>query len=370
MAAPETVRGRFATFVVDLEGFPVAARPAMRYALRRIGDVIMTPIPIVVKAEWKPLAGTLVGQGGGTVRLLTGGIAGDGTWIPEALANDLLEEDRDPDLSEIAIGLDSEETDWYFGTDGKVPPSQLDLVHTVIHELVHGLGMTTELEIFEAQGRWGDRTPTHRTDPMRFDVFVENGSGQSLMTDFVNPSVELGEQITGGDLFFGGATATTGNGGVPPALYAPDPYRPASAVAHLDRIFDGTKEDLMTPAAGFPSHAFGPATRGILADLAYYVAHARTISLSVKRHLILSGRVTVPLGYPGCRSNVAVVIERYKNGRWVRIAAVRTSETGAFSTRVPDEAARYRVRILRVFKGPLKVNACLAATSAIRRHPH
>jgi hypothetical protein len=369
MATPETVKARFATFIIDLEGFPAAARRAMRYALKRIGEIIQTPIPIVVEASWEALDGGLIGSGGGIVRLMTGGIAEDGTWFPEALANDILEEDRNPDLHEISIRLDSE-TDWYFGTDGKGPASQADLVHTVMHELVHGLGIHTELEVFEDQGRWGSRTPFTRTDPMRFDVFVENGAGESLMTDFDNPSAELGEQITGGDLFFGGPTATTGNGGTHPALYAPDQYRASASVAHLDRIFDGTREDLMTPTAGFPSQSLGPATRGILADLAYYVAHARTVSLNLDKHLVLSGRVAVPLGYPPCRSNIVVVIERFKDRRWVRITTDRTNEKGAFSTRVPDEASRYRARILRLFKGPLKVNACLPDSSPIRRHRH
>jgi hypothetical protein len=369
MATPETVKGRFASFVIDLEGFPAVARPAMRSALKRIGAIVLTPIPIVVEASWEPLDGGLIGSGGGTVRLLSGGIAGEGTWFAEVLANDILEEDRNPDLHEISIRLDSE-TDWYFGTDGKGPASQADLIHTVMHELVHGLGMHTELEVFEDQGRWGSRTPFTRTDPMRFDVFVENGPGQSLMTDFVNPSVELGEQITGEDLFFGGPTATTGNGGTRPALYAPDPYRGSASVAHVDRIFDGTREDLMTPSAGFPSQSLGPATRGILADLAYYIAHARTVSLNLNRHLVLSGRVLAPLGYPPCRSNIVVVIERFKDRRWVKIATDRTNAKGAFSTRVSDEATRYRARILRLFKGPLRVNACLPDSSPIRRHRH
>jgi hypothetical protein len=42
------------------------------------------------------------------------------------------------------------------------------------------------------------------------------------------------DAITSDDLFWNGAAGVAGNGGVRPKLFAPDPFRPGSSVAHLD----------------------------------------------------------------------------------------------------------------------------------------
>lgn len=367
-AAAESVEGRFATFVIDLDDFPEDARKAMRYALRSVGKVVMSRIPIVVEAHWEPLEGDTLGLGSHYAHLLDGGIAGDGTWFPDALANDLLNEDMDPSMYEIRIRLNSDFPDWYFGTDGKGSAGQVDFVNTAVHELLHGLGWYTELEVVNEEGRWGSRGSVPKTDPVRFDLFVENGDGAVLVLDFDNPSEQLAEQIRSQNLFFGGPTATASNGGIAPALYAPSVYTPSS-VAHLDRIFDDTPDGTITPFDN-PSHALGPVIRGVLADLAYLIAHERNVSLGDQKHLKFKGKVAVPLGYPGCRSDIKVLIQRLKKGRWVKVASEKTEANGDFKVQAPDRAGRYRAKITRQNKGPLKVNICLPATSATVVHRH
>lgn len=366
--AAETVVGRFATFVVDLDDFPVAAREAMRYALRSVGNVVRSRIPIVVEAHWEPLEGDTLGLGSSYAHLLSGGIAGEGTWFSDALANDLLNEDMDPNMYEIRIRLNSDFTDWYFGTDGKGSEGQVDFVNTAVHELLHGLGWYTELEVVNEEGRWGLRGSTPKTDPVRFDVFVENGGGEVLISDFDNPSEQLAEQITSENVFFGGPTATASNRGIAPALYAPPVYTPSS-VAHLARIFDDTPDGTITPFDN-PSHALGPVIRGVLADLAYLIAHKRNVSLDDQKHLKFKGKVAVPLGFPGCRSDIKVLIQRLKKGRWVKVASEKTEANGDFTVQAPDRAGRYRARIKRQNKGPMKVNICLEATSDSVVHRH
>jgi hypothetical protein len=117
-----------------------------------------SPVPIHVSARFAPLActastGTL---GMATPRTFTRNGPGEkpGVWYPIALANRLAGVDLapgDPDIDATFNGAAGtpgclSTTAWYFGLDGAAGAGA-DLVSVVLHELGHGLGMTTLVDL-------------------------------------------------------------------------------------------------------------------------------------------------------------------------------------------------------------------------------
>ena len=87
---------------------------------------------------------------------------------------------------------------------------------------------------------------------------------------------------------------------------------------------------------------------------------ARTLSLSLKKHLVAKGRVSsIP---PGCREAI-ITLQRRKSGKWVRVKGVTSKADGSYKKCLPDRPGKYRARI-----GSSK--KCTGAISPIRRHSH
>lgn len=111
--------------------------------------------------------------------------------------------------------------------------------------------------------------------PLIFDRFAVNGAGQSLLDTnlFPNPSSALAAQLTSGNVAFNGPNANAANSGIPPRLYAPNPWEQGSSFSHLDEDTypPGDVNSLMTPklSLGESVHTPGPITRGIFSDLGW-----------------------------------------------------------------------------------------------------
>jgi hypothetical protein len=93
----------------------------------------------------------------------------------------------------------------------------------------------------------------------------------------------------------------------------------------------------------------------------------RTLSLSLKGHLKVSGTLAAP-GNAKCRARQKVKIQRLRSGSWVTVETVTTSNTGTYSDRVPDKRGEYRATIAKTVLAD--GTSCLAATSPTRRHRH
>ncbi len=70
--------------------------------------------------------------------------------------------------------------------------------------------------------------------------------------------------------------------------------------------------------------------------------HQRSISISLRRHLVVRGAVSVVGGFDPCAEDVAVRIQRFVNGGWRTIATTLTNDEGAYRVRVADRSGRYR----------------------------
>ncbi len=264
-----------ATFAVSYHGFSPEAQTAFQFAVDIWASLITSPVPIVVDATWTPLSPGVLGSAGPRsffADFSNAPVAN--TWYPAAMANKLAGADLDLADYDIRARFNSDFTAWYFGTDGQTPFSQYDFVSVVLHELGHGLGFTGSMAVggtncSPGMGCWGSST----SYPFIYDRFAVNGSSQLLISSFANDSPELAAQLTSNNIFFSGANAVKANGNTNVKLYAPGAWSQGSSYAHLDNVFDGTPNALMTfsIANGESIHNPGSVTLCMFKDMGWTV---------------------------------------------------------------------------------------------------
>jgi MYXO-CTERM domain-containing protein len=134
------------------------ALAAFRFAANIWGAALDSPVTIRVAARFGPLecnaANGVVGSG--TPHSFVKDQAGGqpGVWYPIALADRLAGKDLDETAPAIDLVFNGaagskdclEASGWYLGLDGN-SGNLTDLVTAVVHELGHGLGMTTPVEL-------------------------------------------------------------------------------------------------------------------------------------------------------------------------------------------------------------------------------
>ncbi len=78
--------------------------------------------------------------------------------------------------------------------------------------------------------------------------------------------------------------------------------------------------------------------------------HQRSISIKLRLHLVVRGRVTVADGFQACAEDVRVRVQRFAN-TWRTVAATRTNDDGAYRVQVADRPGRYRALAPRMNVG-------------------
>ena len=250
--------------------WPTEARNAFDYTASIWATYLQSSVPITINACWSTsLASGILGHSGSRnfFRNFSGAPMAD-TWYPVTLANALHGSDLDPGIADIEIAYSST-FNWYFATDGNPGSGQYDFVSVVLHEIAHGLGFAGSMTVSSGLGSWGFSTGC----PVAYDRFTENGSGQDLINTslFPNSSTALAAQLTSNNLYFNGTNADAANGGNRPKLYAPSTWASGSSYAHLDEIYNGTVNALMTYSLNFAEamHDPGPITMGIFKDVGW-----------------------------------------------------------------------------------------------------
>jgi uncharacterized repeat protein (TIGR01451 family) len=262
--------------------WPAGAQTAFNYAAGIWASLLNSSVPIEINACWTNLAPNILGHSAPeSYHRGASGMVGN-TWYSAALANALSSSDlndhdgfdwdndgTDAD-AEMEIAYSGNGIAWYFGSDGVTPAGQYDFVSVVLHEIGHGLGFLGSMTVSAGQGRWGFGIPVN---PLIYDRFTENVAGQSLLDTglFPNPSPALAIQLQSNNLYFDGANANAANGGNRPKLFAPLAWMPGSSYVHLDEIYNGSANALMTYSLndGEAIHNPGLITRGILTDLGW-----------------------------------------------------------------------------------------------------
>ncbi|MFN2198358.1 MAG: hypothetical protein ACK2UW_19720 [Anaerolineales bacterium] len=249
--------------------FPVAARTAFDFAVGIWESLISSSVPIYIYAEWEPLATNQLGGAGpeSIFRNFSGAPMPD-TWYPGPLAEKLYGANlsTNPNDADIGATFNSAFPDWYFGTDGNPGPTRVDFLSVVLHELGHGLGF---LGYMNASNTTQTATTDYNGFPFVYNYFTENSAGTNLL-DISNPAT-LYNELTGGNIYFDGPHTRAANGGSRVKLYAPSLWQPGSSYSHVDTIYDGTPNALMTwsLADGEAVHDPGPFALGIFADMGW-----------------------------------------------------------------------------------------------------
>jgi hypothetical protein len=252
---------------------------AFEYAVTIWEGWINSDITIEVDVYWEELPSGILGAATpyGFRSNFTGATEKN-TWYAMPLANHLAGKDLNGDAPEIKIWLNSEynisedESKWYFGTDGNTPNGKHDLVTVVLHELVHGFGLTDYISYSSGTAYYGNSI----FESFIVSIVPEKDKDKykiEKLSEFKN-STDLATQLTSNNLFFSGANAIEANGGEPVKLYAPTKWKDGSSVAHLDETTyrkGHAAGSLMTPylAKGEVIHDPGAITLGILEDLGW-----------------------------------------------------------------------------------------------------
>ena len=118
------------------------------------GRVLESSVPIVVEASFSALdcngGAAVEGQAAPYSVSDYPGLPTTGTY-PIALANRILGKDLSPGQAHISAEFNGAlkaciGVDWYYGLDGQKATNQPDLLSTVMHELTHGLGFTSDVD--------------------------------------------------------------------------------------------------------------------------------------------------------------------------------------------------------------------------------
>ena len=262
-----------AQFVVTYTNFTAEAKRAFQYAVDIWSTLIVSSAPIRIQANWVSQEPNLLGSAGpASYRYNFDGSQKARAFYPIALAEKIARRQlNNPNDADIVADF-NRNNNWYYGTDGKTPVGQTDLVTAVLHELAHGLGF---IGFFSVEGGKGDQGDgQYLADfPSVYDHFIENGLKQRLVTsqkDYPDNSIPLNRQLTGGDLYLNGPVLrqTTGQ---KLKLYAKAQFDPSASIYHLndDTYPTGDINSLMTASLGQAEsiHTPGPLVLAFLSDL-------------------------------------------------------------------------------------------------------
>ena len=259
-----------ANISVNYTGFTPKAQAAFQRAVDIWSSLLITTVPIEIEASFDSLDSDALGVAAPSTFFCSTMIC-----APVGLANQLRDEDLDPDESDIEIIM-SDSEDWYYGLDGNPGEDQFDFVSVVLHEIGHGLGFIDSFEIEEEEEEAGyglgdDNIPTI-FDRAIFDTEINRLIDED---EYTNPSTALTDAVTGIKLFWLGLKTLTANGGSRPVLlWAPGEYG-RSSVSHLD--YDayppGTPNELMNPfqPKGQAAHEPGPIVLAMLEDMLWTI---------------------------------------------------------------------------------------------------
>jgi uncharacterized repeat protein (TIGR01451 family) len=236
---------------------------AFRAAAAIWAERIESPVRIRIDARFDPLpcdaSSAVLGEAGPNTlhRDFRGAPVGK-TWYVQALANALAGRDLRHDRSDIeavfnsTVGTTCAFPDaWYYGLDGLPPGTKIDFVTVVLHEIGHGLGFLSLVDLKtgkkfmglnDAYMRLLQNARTDRRYPqMRNRERVRaSRSGRALRW--------VGEQVVAASAFLGDGVDPSGR----VQMYAPRRQEPGSSVSHFSTSL--APDQLMEPSYTGPDH--------------------------------------------------------------------------------------------------------------------
>lgn len=213
-------------------------------------NLIASDVTIVIDAEFNDLGGNEFGAPLGfagpitSVRDFSGTPVGN-MWFSIAQGNQLAGSDLNSGNTEIFSGFNSAvdgpvvlgSTTWYYGIDGNVPFNKIDFLSTALHEIGHGLGFLTFMNVQNGQLQDG-----------RMDIYtnqLRRAGITNLNYSAMNDAQRQAANISGEVVWKGSAVVAEQGGNEP--MYTPNPLQQGSSVSHWDTT--ASPNLLMEPSA-------------------------------------------------------------------------------------------------------------------------
>ena len=263
---------------------------AFRYAADLAGSLIRSNIEIRVEANMDPLGGNatsaiLGGAGPDSVYRDFPGATYTGTWYVSALANKLSGSDLDTAAADIGAVFNSDvdnstvlgTSSWYYGLDGNPPAGDIDFVSVVLHELTHGLGFLTVVNLSTGVKLLG----YNDAYMLNLEQHGATPSGYPSMNDAarVTASISLTNlHWTGPGVIAASGILTAGVSGGHVEMFAPNPQQPGSSVSHFSNSL--LPNQLMEPYYTGTNHSLGLAAQ-LLTDIGWGTTGDLTANLSI-----------------------------------------------------------------------------------------
>ena len=277
---------------------------AFQFAANLWGALIDSAVEIRVGANFDPQfcssSSAILGSAGpaNVARDFVGAPVAN-TWFPIALANALHGSDMNPGGDDITATFNSAigttcafPLPWYYGLDATPPGNQIDFVTVVLHELGHGLGFLTFVDLTTGAKLSG-----------LDDVYMRNLENHT--TGKLYPNMTDAERATANtntsNLHWVGAQVRAASGVLAAGrvndhvqMFAPNPPQSGSSVSHFATAL--APNEVMEPIYTGPRHTPGLALP-LFEDIGWSVSSSSTVSLAVTRTGTGTGTVSsLPAG--------------------------------------------------------------------------
>jgi hypothetical protein len=252
---------------------------AFQHAANIWGGLITSPVVIRVDAKFDPLScstnSAVLGFAG--PKTVHGNFAGapvSNTLYVQAQANSLFGGDLNPSQNDISATFSStigtpgclQSSGWYYGLDGNPPAGNIDFVSVLLHELGHGLGFLTLVDLSTGAKFSGldDAFMLHLEDHTTGKVYPQMTNAQRVAA-----SMDTGNlHWVGANVEAASGVLTAGRVGTHVRMFTPNPQQPGSSVSHWDTAL--SPNEVMEPNYTGPLHDVGLALE-LFVDLGWNV---------------------------------------------------------------------------------------------------
>lgn len=271
---------------------------ALQHAANLLGNIITSAIDIKIRAKFDPLGGsatsaTLASAGAAFITRDFTNAPFASTWYPIALAEKLagvnIATGSDTHEINMTINTDVDGTTvlatkkWYYGFDSTPPGTDIDFISVAMHELLHGLGFSTLVDL--ATGvRFADTNGTEYDDTYMRSLKHSGAtpSDYPTMTDAQRVTASISDTLllwSGTQVSANTGSVTAGKTSTEIQMYAPTTAATGSSVSHFNTAV--TPNEMMEPSYTTADHDVGLAAY-LLNDIGWGTTNVNAISIDLQ----------------------------------------------------------------------------------------
>lgn len=266
------------------------------YAAALVASVINSTVPIRIEAKFDPLTCDatsgilgLAGPNGFHQNFL--GTPLINTFYSQAQANSLSGADLNPSTDDMGMTFNSsvdnnsgclDNRNWYYGLDGNPPNNDIDFLTTVLHEVMHGIGFLTRVNLTSGAKQNGsdDAYMLNIEDHSLGKIWPNMTNSQRAASAKDDPDLHfIGNHVQNN---LGGLTDGINQGHA--RLYAPSTLSTFSSVSHFSNAFEPFQ--LMEHQQTGTASNIGLATY-VLADMGWSIqTNQKTVISTIDNQLL------------------------------------------------------------------------------------